>query len=44
MTLTVLDPRTGHRVTISVPDRPPVRQPAPAAVIAHPRLSGRRSA
>jgi len=28
MTLTVLDPCTGTRVTITVPDRPPSRQRA----------------
>ena len=39
MTLTILDPRTGQRVTISVPDRPPVQQLVPAMVIDHPRLS-----
>ena len=32
MTLTVLDPRTGHRVTITVPDRP-ATQPASSAAV-----------
>jgi hypothetical protein len=25
MTLTILDPRTGHRVTVSIPDEPAPR-------------------
>jgi hypothetical protein len=37
MTLTVLDPRTGQRVTISIPDRPAVQQPTVR------QLSDRRS-
>jgi hypothetical protein len=43
MTLTVLDPCTGQRVTISVPERPAVQQPAPAIVIDHPRLASGRA-
>jgi hypothetical protein len=41
MTLTVLDPRTGERVTLVLPDRPAVRQPTPAQIIHDPRLSRR---
>jgi len=43
MTLTILDPRTGQSVTISVPARPAVQQPTPALVIDHPRLSTGRA-
>ena len=43
MTLTILDPRTGQRVTIAVPDRAAVQQPTPALVIDHPRLSTGRA-
>ena len=43
MTLTILDPRTGQRVTISVPDRAAVQQPTAALVIDHPRLSTARA-
>ena len=37
MTLTILDPRSGHKVTISVEDAPAVRQAASARIITHPR-------
>jgi hypothetical protein len=37
MTLIVLDPRSGHQVTVTVPDRPRQQQPVPAAVIRHPK-------
>jgi hypothetical protein len=37
MTLTILDPRTGQKVTLTVPDKPRTPQPAPAQVIRHPR-------
>ena len=36
MTLTILDPRSGSSVTITVPDRPRQPQPIPATVIRHP--------
>jgi hypothetical protein len=42
MTLTILDPRTGNRVTLSYPDLPVVPQAAPAQVISHPRFTDRR--
>ncbi|HEX8665802.1 MAG TPA: hypothetical protein VF744_17445 [Beijerinckiaceae bacterium] len=37
MTLTILDPRSGNQVTITVPDRPRLVQPAPATVVRHPK-------
>jgi hypothetical protein len=38
MTLTILDPRSGETVTISVENIPVVRQPVAAKVITHPRF------
>jgi hypothetical protein len=38
MTLTLLDPRTGQRVTLTIRDKPPVQQPQPAQVVTHPRF------
>jgi len=43
MTLTILDPRSGQKVTLSFEDTPVVRQPAPATVITHPRVVARKS-
>jgi hypothetical protein len=43
MTLTVLDPRTGQRVILSLPDHPAVQQPTPALVIGHLRLATGRA-
>jgi hypothetical protein len=43
MTLTILDPRTGQKVTLWFEDIPAVRQPAPAQVTTHPRFVVRRS-
>ncbi len=43
MTLTILDPRTGQKVTISVPDVPAAEQAAPANVATHLQSPGRRS-
>jgi hypothetical protein len=40
MTLTILDPRSGSSVTVTVPDRPRRPQPAPAIVIRHPKSPG----
>jgi hypothetical protein len=42
MTLTILDPRTGNRVTFSFADLPAVKQAAPAQVVRHPRFVDRR--
>ena len=42
MTLTILDPRTGTKVTLWVEDVPPVRQANPAKVVTHPRFVVRR--
>ena len=36
MTLTVLDPRAGYRVTITVPDKPSEPRSTPAEIIRHP--------
>jgi hypothetical protein len=36
MTLTILDPRTGQKVTVTVPDKPRTQRPVPAEVIRHP--------
>ena len=44
MTLTILDPRTGNKVTITVPDKPRVTQPTPAEVIAYPQAPALREA
>jgi antitoxin (DNA-binding transcriptional repressor) of toxin-antitoxin stability system len=38
MTLTILDPRSGETVTISVKNIPVVRQPVAAKVVTHPRF------
>ncbi len=38
MTLTILDPRSGETVTISVENAPVVRQPVTAKVVTHPRF------
>ncbi len=43
MTLTILDPRSGQKVTLWFEDIPPVRQPTPAKVTTHPRFIARRS-
>jgi hypothetical protein len=43
MTLTILDPRTGSKVTFCVEEIPAVRQPKPAKVITHPRFAARRA-
>jgi hypothetical protein len=43
MTLTILDPRTGNKVTHWVEDIPAVRQEASAKVVTHPRFVARRS-
>jgi hypothetical protein len=37
MTLTILDPHTGCRITIAVPDKPSVQRPTPASVVRHPQ-------
>jgi hypothetical protein len=42
MILTILDPRSGQKVAISIPDVPAVRQPTPAQVTTHPRFVARR--
>jgi len=42
MTLTILDPRTGSRVTLWVEDVPAVRQAVPATIVTHPRFAARR--
>lgn len=36
MILTILDPRSGQKVSLQVEDVPAVRQGAPAKIIAHP--------
>jgi hypothetical protein len=36
MTLTVLDPRTGHQVTITVPNKPAQPRSTPAEIVRHP--------
>jgi hypothetical protein len=41
MTLTVLDPRSGQTVILSIEDRPAVRQPVPAQISTHPRFMTR---
>ena len=38
MTLTILDPRFGEKVTIYVENVPAVRQPVAAKVVTHPRF------
>jgi hypothetical protein len=38
MTLTILDPRSGEKVTIYVDNVPAVRQPLAAKVVTHPRF------
>jgi hypothetical protein len=38
MTLTILDPRSGEKVTIYVENAPVVRQPVAAKVVTHPRF------
>jgi hypothetical protein len=43
MTLTVLDPRSGQKVTLWFEDVPAVRQPVPATVSTHPRFAARPS-
>lgn len=42
MTLTVLDPRTGSRVTFWIEDVPAVRKDVPATIVTHPRFSAKR--
>jgi hypothetical protein len=39
MTLTILDPRSGEKVTIYVENVPAVRQPVTAKVVTHPRFA-----
>jgi hypothetical protein len=39
MTLTLLDPRTGQRVILTIRDKPSVRQPQPAEIIRPPRFA-----
>jgi hypothetical protein len=43
MTLTILDPRSGHEVTLWVEDVPTVQQAALAKIVTHPRFVARRS-
>jgi hypothetical protein len=43
MTLTILDPRSGQKVTLWVEGTAVVRQPAPATVITHPRVAAKKS-
>jgi hypothetical protein len=43
MTLTILDPRSGEKVTLWVEDTPVVRQPTPATVTTHPRFAAKKS-
>jgi hypothetical protein len=43
MTLTILDPRSGQKVTLWFEDIPAVRQPTPATVATHPRFVARKS-
>ncbi len=38
MTLTILDPRSGEKVTIYVENVPAVRQSVAAKVVTHPRF------
>jgi hypothetical protein len=38
MTLTILDPRSGEKVTIYVENVPAVRQPVTAKVVTHSRF------
>jgi hypothetical protein len=42
MTLTVLDPRTGERVTHWIAPTPVVQQPRAATILMHPRFAERR--
>ena len=44
MTLTILDPRTGNKVTITVPDKPRVTQSTPAEIIPYPQAPALREA
>jgi hypothetical protein len=41
MTLTVLDPRTGERVTHWIAPKPVVQQPQAATILTHPCFAGR---
>jgi hypothetical protein len=41
MTLTVLDPRTGERVTHWIAPTPVVQQPRAATILTHPSFAGR---
>jgi hypothetical protein len=43
MTLTILDPRSGHKVTFWGEDVPVVRQAALAKIVTHPQFVARRS-
>ena len=43
MTLTILDPRSGDKVTIWMDDVPAVRQLTPAKVTAQPRFAPKRT-
>ena len=43
MTLTVLDPGSGLKVTLWVEDVPAVRQAALTKIVTHPRFVARRS-
>lgn len=43
MTLTILDPRSGHKVTLWVEHVAAVRQAALAKIVTHPRFVARRS-
>ena len=38
MTLTILDPRSGEKVTISFENVPAVRQAVAAKIVTHPRF------
>ena len=42
MTLTILDPRSGQKVTLWFEDIPAVRQPVPAIVTTDPRFAARK--
>ena len=41
MTLTILDPCTANRVTLSLADHPVAKSAAPAQIASRPRLSDR---
>ena len=43
MTLTILDPRSGEKVTLWFEDIPAVRQTAPAKIATHSRFAARGS-